>query len=453
MTKKRKMKGRRHHRQHTTTAHLSSSVEELRLAALARGGNAFETGRLLVTYKENAAAQGLKSLTARRLRVASTRDFGTGAPTPPALAGADAMVFGELGVTLLSGDAAQAHAMTGDVEIDANSPIQAIDPEYFFFTEGVYGGSPIGSARLPGEVASSLTLLGAAPILETIANALEPRQVELAIQEESAIAGATWGLTACRVPLSARSGVGIKVAILGTGMDLGHPDFAGRSIVSQQFVGEPVQDLNGHGTHMVGTACGPKLSPGNNPRYGIGHRTQIFVGKILGNSGAGTTATILSGMNWAIGNLCEVIFIPIAMMGGPHAVFTAAGHAALNKGLLMIAGSSSGGLTVGAPANSPTIMSVGALDPMLTPSAFSPTGKIDIAAPGRDIFSSWTRPIRYKTISGLASAGAHVTGCAALWAQHSNAARGMNLWNALQRSAKTLAFPASRVGAGLVQAP
>jgi subtilisin family serine protease len=119
----------------------------------------------------------------------------------------------------------------------------------------------------------------------------------------------------------------------------------------------------------------------------------------------------------------------------------------------MIAGSSSSGSVVGAPANSPTILSVGSVDPTLTPSAFSPVGKIEIAAPGRDVFSAWSRPVRYKTISGLATAGAHVAGCAALWAQHSANLRGMTLWNALQRSAKALPFPPSRVGAGLVKAP
>ena len=99
---------------------------------------------------------------------------------------------------------------------------------------------------------------------------------------------------------------------------------------------------------------------------------------------------------------------------------------------------------------SPTVMSVGSLDLTLTPSAFSPIGKIDIVGPGRDILSSWSRPVRYKTISGLATAGAHVVGCAALCAQHSPSLRGIDLWNALQRSAKSLPFPATRIGAGLV---
>ncbi len=47
----------------------------------------------------------------------------------------------------------------------------------------------------------------------------------------------------------------------------------------------------------------------------------------------------------------------------------------------------------------------------------------------------------------------HVAGCAALWAESSAALRGMTLWRRLQTTARTLPLFATRVGAGLVQAP
>jgi subtilisin family serine protease len=98
-------------------------------------------------------------------------------------------------------------------------------------------------------------------------------------------------------------------------------------------------------------------------------------------------------------------------------------------------------------------MSVASLDQNLTPSSFSNFGKIDIAAPGRDVFSSLPRPRRYGIMSGTSMATPHVAGCAALWAESSASLRGLALWRRLQASARHLPFPKARVGAGLVQAP
>ena len=98
-------------------------------------------------------------------------------------------------------------------------------------------------------------------------------------------------------------------------------------------------------------------------------------------------------------------------------------------------------------------MSVASLDPTLPPSAFSNFGKIEIAAPGRDVFSSVPRPTRYGIKSGTSMATPHVAGCAALWAETSTSLRGIALWRKLLATAKHLPFPTARVGAGLVQAP
>ncbi|MEA1014782.1 hypothetical protein [Sphingosinicella sp. LY1275] len=48
-------------------------------------------------------------------------------------------------------------------------------------------------------------------------------------------AGSTWGRDAVGLPGSGMTGEGIKLAILDTGIDLGHPDFAGRPIVTQKL--------------------------------------------------------------------------------------------------------------------------------------------------------------------------------------------------------------------------
>jgi subtilisin family serine protease len=315
--------------------------------------------------------------------------------------------------------------------------VEIIEPEYFVFAnnrEYLRGFSSAANA-----IAKDLGAEGGVPGEDE--------------EMEAEVLGATWGLVACKVPPSIRSGAGIKVAILDTGLDLGHPHFAGRSIISQTFVGQAVQDGHGHGTHIAGTACGIRAPPGTIPRYGIAYGSNIFIGKVLNNSGGGTTATVLAGMNWAIANRCEVISMSLGAQAPVQTAYTNAGKAALDKGLLMIAAAGNAASNTGSPANSPTIMSVASLDKNLTPSSFSNYGKIEIAAPGRDVLSAAPRPRITAIMSGTSMACPHVAGCAALWAQTSPTLRGMNLWRKLQSSARKLPLPASKVGAGLVQAP
>jgi subtilisin len=416
----------------------ATSVEDMLLAAQLSGSDSMETGRYLVTFKEGAAEEGAKALQAMSLRTADARDFDEQAVAMEALGGADALMFPEIGVALVGGPAAQERGLNVASDMGgADSAFEIIEPEYFVFAD-----------------TSQDYLRGFLRATETIARDLGEADAPVQDDQEQAQAlGHTWGLAACRVPASARSGLGIKVAILDTGFAIGHPDFVGRAITSSSFVGQPVQDLHSHGTHCTGTALGPRAPAGVTPRYGIAYRGRIFIGKVLTNTGGSVGGSVLAGMNWAIANRCQVISMSLGGPGPVQAAYTAAGAAALRNGLLIIAAAGNDAAPTGYPANSPTIMSVASLDRTLAPSSFSNFGKIDIAAPGRDVFSSMPMPRRYGNKSGTSMATPHVAGCAALWAQSSASLRGMALWNRLRSSARPLPHPANRVGAGLVQAP
>jgi hypothetical protein len=381
-------------------------------------------------------------LSAKGLRAADARDFEGQAVTLEGVSGADSVVLPEIGVAVVNAAPAAARGIGVQAEIAADSAIASIDPEHFVF---IYSQMDF----LRGFKSATDAILRD---FGSTAGGL--RMPEAETEEDVQVLGATWGLVKCKVPPSMRSGAGIKVAVLDTGMDLGHPDFVGRAVTSQSFVaGQPVQDLHSHGTHCIGTSCGPQSPAGTTPRYGIAHRARIFAGKVLSNSGSGMQAGILAGMNWAIANRCAVISMSLGGQIPVQPSYTAAGAAALNNGCLIIAAAGNAAATTGAPANSPTIMSVASLDQNLSPSNFSNFGKVEIAAPGRDVFSSVPRPTRYGIKSGTSMATPHVAGCAALWAETSPNLRGMNLWNKLLTTAKPLPFPASKVGKGLVQAP
>jgi hypothetical protein len=441
----------------------SSTVDELLLAALERGDDTFETGRYLVTFKEGAGDEGMQSLGTQGMRVADARDFEGQAATLENIGDADAIVFPEINVALIGGNAAQERSMGAQMELAIDSPIEIIEPEHFvfaeqFFREAAYLAATKANGNGNGSNGNGANeyLRGFLEATDTITKHLQNgkgyKEVD-ELDEETMVLGATWGLNVCKVPPSLRSGLGIRVAVLDTGFNIGHPDFVGRPIVSATFVGQPVQDLHSHGTHCVGTACGPKAPVGTTPRYGIGYRSSIFVGKVLSNTGSSVGGSVLAGMNWAIANRCPVISMSLGGAGGVQAAYTAAGQAALNNGCLIIAAAGNSSGPTGFPANSPTIMSVASLDASLSPSSFSNFGKVEISGPGRDVFSSAPMPRRYTTMSGTSMATPHVAGCAALWAETSPNMRGLTLWRRLQASARRLPFSASRVGAGLVQAP
>lgn len=170
---------------------------------------------------------------------------------------------------------------------------------------------------------------------------------------------------------------------MDTGLDLTHPDFVGRNITSKSFIsGEQVQDLVGHGTHCIGTACGPLNlpDPAAPMRYGIAYNAEIFAGKVLDNQGSGADGSILAGIDWAIANGCQIISMSLgaATVQGEafSRIYERAAQRALSRGTLIIAAAGNESRNrftgkrrvppnpVGRPANCPSIMAVAAIDQM-----------------------------------------------------------------------------------------
>src|SRR5262245_9546006 len=106
---------------------VSANADDLLLAALESGDPA-KTGRFLVTFKEGATEAGLQAMQAQSgMRVAHARDFRGQAVDFGALGDADAVVFPEIGVALVSGQAAAARSMTAAATADEDSPMQSVD--------------------------------------------------------------------------------------------------------------------------------------------------------------------------------------------------------------------------------------------------------------------------------------------------------------------------------------
>ncbi|MBT9313461.1 S8 family peptidase [Leptothoe kymatousa] len=425
------------------------------------------TGRYLVLLPEEDLGAGIQALSSATgiPGVARAADFEGHAFTTAELESPNASVFDDLGVAVVPLDPDQAQSLRASAA--ANHNVLDVQPERVLYAMGQQG-------------LSADYLRGYRDAASHLYDQSGPQQGQLAAQQQREATPefkdckTTWGLQATRVVDSPYSGLGIKVAVLDTGMDLNHPDFAGRVINSRSFIlGESVQDANGHGTHCIGTACGPK-GVVELPRYGVAYNADIYAGKVLSNRGSGSDSGILAGIEWAVNSGCEIISMSLGAPTRPGDTFSPiyerVGRRALRRGSLIIAAAGNESTDratgsrldppspVGYPANAPTLMAVAALNNQLQVAPFSngtinlDGGQVDIAGPGVDVYSSWPMPDRYISISGTSMATPHVAGIAALYAE-ATGARGMELWAWLMRDAQRLMRPGNDVGIGLVQAP
>lgn len=283
-------------------------------------------------------------------------------------------------------------------------------------------------------------------------------------------ADAYWGLHALGNVPGAFTGKGVKVAVLDTGMYLGHPDFVGREVVAKSFIqGETVDDAHGHGTHCAGIAVGG-IRGESGIRYGAASDAGLCIGKVLSNEGVGSDSGILAGMEWAVTQGCKVISMSLGASVEEDSrysnIYNELAGTAMDMGTLIIAAAGNDSRrnqgiirAVNHPGNCPNIMAVGALDRRSKIADFScgglnpDGGLVDIAGPGVEIFSSWKLPQEYAIISGTSMATPFVAGVAAQLLEAFPEATAREIWDKLVAQARPLPLPGRDVGAGLAQSP
>lgn len=168
----------------------------------------------------------------------------------------------------------------------------AIPPEPELETAEMSTAEAHDAARDPGvlAIARSIPTRLIAPVAEAAA---------------AAAAVPTWGVTAVGAVDSPFTGAGIRVAVLDTGIDAGHPAFAGVTLTQRDFSGDGDGDGNGHGTHCAGTIFGRDVE---GQRIGVARGvTQALIGKVLGNDGSGGSEMLFDAMQWASAQGAQVI--------------------------------------------------------------------------------------------------------------------------------------------------
>ncbi len=152
-----------------------------------------------------------------------------------------------------------------------------------------------------------------------------------------------WGIDRIDAELawSVSSGVGVKVAVIDTGIDLTHPDLAtnikgGINTISPL---KSPNDDNGHGTHVAGTIAGIDNGIGV---IGVAPGASLYAVKVLGKSGSGWISDIIEGIDWCIANDIDVINMSLGSSSDVQS-FHDAIIAAYNSGIVIVAAAGNSG--------------------------------------------------------------------------------------------------------------
>ncbi|HEU4974739.1 MAG TPA: S8 family peptidase [Baekduia sp.] len=279
---------------------------------------------------------------------------------------------------------------------------------------------------------------------------------------------------------SQTTGGPVTVAIVDSGIDLGHPDLVPNlwsnsgeivgngidddangyvdDVHGYDFVaGDPVpQDENGHGTHVAGIVA---ARGGNGIGIsGTAWQARLMAVRVLDDRATGTTETVAAGVRYAADNGARIINLSLA---GPSssADLEAAIADATARGVLVVAAAGNAGRDLAKvpayPASYalPGVVGVAASDErgrLATISDYGPGA--DLAAPGQDILSTALGG-GYEWRTGTSMAAPAVTGAAVLLAAERPDLDASALRDALLGSARRTGLPveagALDVGAAL----
>lgn len=228
-----------------------------------------------------------------------------------------------------------------------------------------------------------------------------------------------YGLVNIRAPQGwdfARGSSSIVIAIVDSGVDLGHPDLSAKIVAGYDFVNnDPIaQDDNGHGTHVAGISAA--VTNNGSGVAGVSWGARLMPVKVMNAAGTGTVSDIASGIIWAADHGAQIINLSIGgKLPVPSLVLQNAVNYAAGKGTLLIAASgNSGENSVFYPAAYPNVIAVGATNSSNTLAPFSNYGaEIDLVAPGVSIYST-ANGGAYGFNNGTSMAAPFVSGLAAI---------------------------------------
>lgn len=271
-----------------------------------------------------------------------------------------------------------------------------------------------------------------------------------------------WGLTKLQAEQAwaTSSGAGATIAIVDTGVDLGHPDLATKVLSfpdadmvepngtckgsakkgTRTCTQDGAQDKNGHGTHVAGIAG---AATGNGIGVaGTAPDASLLPVRVLDAEGSGTTDQVAAGIRYAADKGANVINLSLGFLsgldqvikvtGGLGPVYDAIDYAYAKGAVVVIAAGNDSFSLCAEPSAHPKALCVGATDrndvrTFYSNSDATLSSKFLVAPGGEaitcagDIYSTYLRGLKtycgpdgYEALAGTSMATPFVSGVAAL---------------------------------------
>jgi len=232
----------------------------------------------------------------------------------------------------------------------------------------------------------------------------------------------------------ARTGSGVHIYILDTGIRVTHSDFGGRASVAYDNIGDGRNgiDCNGHGTHVAGIAAGTN--------WGVAKQAYVHAVRVIPCSGSGLLSNVLAGVDWVTANHQSpaVANISATVAGASLSLETAITNS-INSGVTytIAAGNDASNACGYTPARTPNALTVGASDETDLRALYSNYGScVDLFAPGNRIDSDWaSSDTATANLSGSSMAAPMAAGAAALYLEAFPAATAASVAQAIRSAA------------------
>jgi subtilisin family serine protease len=201
-------------------------------------------------------------------------------------------------------------------------------------------------------------------------------------------------------------GAGVRVAVIDSGIDAGHPDLVGRVAAAKSFVGGSPTDELGHGTFIAGEIA---ASTGNGVGIaGIAFPAKLLVAKVVRSDRTIPVRAEVAAIRWAVAQGARVISLSLGGLRAPgdrardtySALEARTIDYAVGRGVVVVAAVGNGDQApripwpyASYPAALPHVIGVSALARDGSVPSFSNRDAVfnDVAAPGQDIFSTLPR--------------------------------------------------------------